>query len=131
MTTSLPQTCSHLDVHVPCDDVTATTVRPLSGHANLRGAAQLAIEIGGRAAWLAWQIDADEVLVNEAQWQLRGIGEDLARYASRLPAELHERMILTLQEAQASAQAQDLQAVARSARNIREVAERYRNTTMA
>lgn len=131
MATRPSQHDSSIDMLVPSNDVTVSNAPATRLDADGRGAAQAAMEIGGRAAWLAWQIEADEVLVNEAQAQLRGIDENIERYGSRLPADLRKSIGAQLDVARAAAVDADLRAVAAAARNIRQVAERFRNSTMA
>jgi hypothetical protein len=125
MATSLRPSHASFDAPVPFDDVPTDDV---TMQRTGLPATRIVVEIGGSAAWLAWQIDAGEVLVHEARTQLQGIGSSLERYRGRMPDAFRDRMIGALRRAHAAADQDDLHAVAASAREIRALAEQYRAT---
>jgi hypothetical protein len=125
MATSLWPAHTSFDAPAPFDDVPSDDVTmQRSG----LPATRIVVEIGGSAAWLAWQIDAEEVLVHEARTQLQGIGDSLERYRGRMPDAVRDGMIGALRLAHAAVDQNDLRAVAASTRKIRALAEQYRAT---
>ena len=129
METSLLPSPASLDIVVPSADVAAT--QPGAEPAGAaRPVTRMVVEIGGSAAWLAWQIDAGEVLLHEARSQLGGVADSLDRYRDRMPEALQGQMMAVLQAAWLAVDRDDLHGVAHAAREIRVIAEHYRNTTM-
>jgi hypothetical protein len=129
MATSLRPSQSDFDVLVPSDDV-ATDIPGEQRMASARAIKRIVTEIGASAAWLAWQIEAEEILLHEARSQLDAIGENVTRYESRLPAVLYEQIVFTLAEAQSAAAKSDLATVVQSTRDIRTLADQYRIAAM-
>lgn len=116
------------DEAVPADDVMGGSL-DRSGQ-RTAAAAKAAIEIAGRAAWLAWQISAQEVNVREARYQLSGIADDLARFGDRFPDELRTQVLAAFKTAQSSAANEDLSGVAKATRQIRVTMEQYHNASL-
>jgi hypothetical protein len=128
MATRASQQFSGFDEAVPADDVMGGSLQRSS--TRVPAAAQAAIEIAGRAAWLAWQISAHEVNVREARHQLSGIAEDLARFGDRFPDELRAQVLAAFENAQSSATNEDLSGVANATRQIRVAMEQYHNASL-
>jgi hypothetical protein len=128
MATPLLQRDSDMDETVPANDVTdgVSTLASL----DKPKAANAAIEIAGRAAWLAWQIDAEEVNLDEARYQLSGIGEDLGRYKERLPAHLISRVMADYSAARSASQNKDLAGMSAATRQIRLTMEQFHKATL-
>lgn len=123
MATQLSQPFDGCDQTVPANDV-------MGGSAELVGtrtarSAQAAIEVAGRAAWLTWQIDADEVNLDEARYQLSGIADDLARFEDRFPDELSNRVMADFAAAQSASTDNNLAAMAAATRRIRLTMEQF------
>lgn len=131
MATSLLRSHASFDIVVPSADVAA--MQPAAEPAESAGAARpvtrMVVEIGGSAAWLAWQIEAGDVLIHEARSQLGGVAESLERYRGRMPERLQDQMMTALQAAWLAVNRHDLHGVAEAAREIRAIAEHYRDTT--
>jgi hypothetical protein len=117
-----------LDLKVPCADVTDG----FGGHSGRRSsAAKSAIEIAGRAAWLAWQIGEDDLTAPEARQQLSRIADDLARCEERFPHDLRARVSGAFRLAQMAAVADDLAGLRQASQQMRVVLEQYHNAIPA
>jgi len=113
---------------VPTDDVMGGATE----RTGIRSAAaKAAIEIAGRAAWLAWQIDVEDVNAREARQQLSGIADDLARWEGRFPSDLSGQVSDAFKTAYAAAVDDDLRSLAQATQQIRVILERYHNASLA
>jgi hypothetical protein len=129
MATQLSQPHVGFDEAVPANDVMGGPSR-IVATASPRSA-QAAIEVAARAAWLHWQIDAQEVNMDEARYQLSGIADDLARFKDRLPEDLLARVLADFAAAQSASANNDLSAVAAATRQIRLTLEQFHKAAIA
>lgn len=123
MATQLSQPFDGFDETVPANDVAGGSVEIVAPHT--ARSAHAAIEVAGRAAWLTWQIDAQEVNMDEARYQLSGIADDLARFDDRFPADLRTSVMADFAAAQSASANDDLAAMAAATRQIRLTMEQF------
>jgi hypothetical protein len=121
-------TFAGFDDTVPANDVTGGPSEISVTHK--AHSAQAAIEVAGRAAWLTWQIDAQEVNLHEARYQLSGIADDLARFEDRFPEDLRTRVMADFAAAQSASNDNDLAAMAAATRQIRLTLEQFHKAAL-
>jgi hypothetical protein len=114
---------------VPANDVMGGPSEISATHA--ARSAQAAIEVAGRAAWLTWQIDAHEVNMHEARYQLSGIADDLARLGDRFPEDLRTRVMADFAAAQSASNDDDLAVMSAATRQIRLTLEQFHKAALA
>jgi len=88
---------------------------------------ETALEIEGRAAWLAWQICTGEATAREAVEQITAIADELERSARDVPDDLREQLSQSLAMGRAAALKSDMPAAEAATRNVRAMVESYRN----
>ena len=98
---------------------------------HLAAAFETALEIEGRAIWLATRLDNGEASEREVRNKLAELAHQMTRHGDDFPTHLRNEVSRLLSAARTAAMAEEHGLVSRSAHRIRAAVESYRTETFA